>query len=139
METSEPSRFTFSFSQRDQQLFIRRFNHSFRAVEELGFKDQDRIVVAHRGLQQAFCVARRSRCANLQARKIRIETFGRMRMSRAELVRGAVRPAKRDRNIKLTARHGEHVWRVVNHLIECHQGETEWLPGGHGRRRLRGG
>ena len=48
-----------------------------------------------------------------------------MRMRSAELVRWSVRSAKRDWDIKLPARHREHVWRVVDHLIECDQREAE--------------
>src|SRR5262249_10929269 len=60
-------------------------------------------------------------------------------MSRGELMRGSVRPAKGDRNIELTARHHEHVRRVVHDLIERDERKT---PGhelndrpqtGHGR------
>jgi hypothetical protein len=31
--------FHFRFSERDKQFFIRRFYHSFGAVEQLGFED----------------------------------------------------------------------------------------------------
>src|ERR1043166_7879355 len=40
-------------------------------------------------------------------------------------MRRAVRAAKRNRNIKLSARHHEHVGRVVDHLIEGDEGKTE--------------
>src|SRR5439155_20771816 len=54
-----------------------------------------------------------------------ITRFGSMRMSRAELVRGAVRSAECDRDIKLSARHREHVRRVVHYLVEGDKRETE--------------
>ena len=40
-------------------------------------------------------------------------------------MRRSVRPAKSDRNIKLPAGHGQHVRRVVHHLIERDQGKAE--------------
>src|SRR5256885_1870178 len=46
-------------------------------------------------------------------------------MSRAELVRRPVWSPERDRNIKLAARHHEHVGRVVHDLIEGHEREAE--------------
>src|SRR5436190_1967279 len=38
---------------------------------------------------------------------------------------GTVRPAKRDRDVELSARHCEHVRCVVYNLIECNQRETK--------------
>ena len=46
-------------------------------------------------------------------------------MGRGELMGRAVRPAKCDRDIKLSAGHHEHVGRVVHHLIECDEGKAE--------------
>src|ERR1700736_5706735 len=60
-------------------------------------------------------------------------------MGRSQLMSRAVRSAKGDRNIKLPARHHEHVGRVVHDLVERDQRKT---PGheldnrteaGHGR------
>ena len=49
---------------------------------------------------------------------VRVKTFGRVGMRRAELMRRAVRTAERDRDIELPARHREHVRRVVHDLVE---------------------
>ncbi len=46
-------------------------------------------------------------------------------MRSAELVRWSVRSAKRDWDIKLPARHREHVWRVVHDLIKGDQRKAE--------------
>ena len=46
-------------------------------------------------------------------------------MGRAELMSGAVWSAKGDWNIKLPARHREHVRRVVYDLVESDERETE--------------
>ena len=43
--------FHFRFAERDQQLDVFVLDHSFRAVEQLNFQNQDRIVVANRGLE----------------------------------------------------------------------------------------
>src|SRR5213593_1486217 len=42
-------------------------------------------------------------------------------MRGAQLMRRSVRSSKRDGNIELTARHREHVRRVVHHLIEGYE------------------
>src|SRR5207248_4819286 len=63
------------------------------------------IVVAHSGLQQAFRIARRGRCANFQARHTGVKIFRRVRMRSAELVCGSVRAAKRDGNIERSEEH----------------------------------
>ena len=54
-------------------------------------------------------------------------------------MRGAVRPAESDRNIELSARHHEHVGRVIDDLIErderktpSHELDNRSKPG-HGR------
>src|SRR5205823_13330924 len=55
------------------------------------------------------------------------------------LMRGAVRPAERDRNIAVSARHHRHVQRVVDDLIARDERKTpgheldNWLKPGHGR------
>ena len=48
-----------------------------------------------------------------------------MRVRRAKLVRRTVRSAKCDRDIELAAGHREHVRRVVHHLVEGDERETE--------------
>src|SRR2546423_13121375 len=66
-------------------------------------------------------------------------------MSRGELMSRAVWSAERDRNIKLAARHHEHVGRVVHDLVE---GNKRKAPGhelddrpkpGHGRADAKAG
>ena len=46
-------------------------------------------------------------------------------MGGAELMRGAIRTAKCDRNVELSAGHREHVGRVVHDLIEGDERKTE--------------
>src|SRR5215212_2721909 len=46
-------------------------------------------------------------------------------MRRAELMRRSIRPAKRDRNVKLAARHGVHVRSVVHDLVKRDQRKAE--------------
>src|SRR5437762_4949596 len=46
-------------------------------------------------------------------------------MCGTELMRRSVRPAKRDRNIKLAARHRVHVRGVVNDLVKCYERKAE--------------
>src|SRR5947207_3499695 len=48
-----------------------------------------------------------------------------MRVRRAELMGRSVRPAKSNWNIELPTRHREHVWRIVDYLIEGNQGKTK--------------
>src|SRR5436853_1292900 len=60
-------------------------------------------------------------------------------MRRTELMRRSVRPTKRDRNIKLAARHRVHVRSVVHDLVECYERKAEghefndWPQANHGR------
>ena len=46
-------------------------------------------------------------------------------MRGAKLVSRAVRSAKRDRDVELAARHGEHVRCVIHDLIKRNEGKTE--------------
>src|SRR4051812_32216805 len=46
-------------------------------------------------------------------------------MSRAELMGWSVRAAEGDWDIELTAGHGEHVRRVIDHLIESDERKAE--------------
>ncbi len=48
-----------------------------------------------------------------------------MGMSGAELMRRPIRAAEGNGNIELSARHREHVWRVVHNLIERNERKTE--------------
>ena len=95
--------FHVGFAKRNEQFFIRRLDHSLRAVEQLGFQNQHRIVVAHGCFEQPFCVARRGRGANFEAGHAGVKVFRRVRMRGAKLVRRSVRAAKRDGNIELAA------------------------------------
>ena len=48
-----------------------------------------------------------------------------MRMGRAELMRRSVRSSKCDRDVELSTRHCEHIWRVVYNLVERDERKTE--------------
>src|SRR5437016_582351 len=48
-----------------------------------------------------------------------------MRMGRTELMRRSIWTAKCNGNIELSARHREHVRRVVDDLIECDERKAE--------------
>src|SRR5256714_1689931 len=57
--------FHLRFAERNEELDVFVLDHSLRAVEQLDFEHEDRIVVADRGLQQSLGVARRGRRADL--------------------------------------------------------------------------
>ena len=120
-----PFAFGFGFAERDKQFHFRRLNHSFRAVEQLRFKDEHWIIITDGCLQKPFRVPRGRGRAHLQTRCVGIQTFCCMRMGCTELMSWTIWSAKRDRNVELTAGHGEHVRGVVHNLIECNERKTE--------------
>ena len=58
------------------------FSGSFAAVEKFMFKEDDRVIVSDRGLQQPFTVVWIRRAGHLQARNVHVEGFQRLPMLR---------------------------------------------------------
>ena len=115
----------FRFAERNEQLFVRRLDHSLRAVEQFRFQNEHWIVITHSCFEQPFCVTRRGRRANFQAGHAGIEVFGRVRVRCTELMRRSIGTAESDRDIKLPPRHCEHVRRVIHDLIESYERKAE--------------
>ena len=69
--------------------------------------------------QQSFRIRRGRRLHDLQAGKIRIHRFERMRVLRRNLISRSVRAAKNDRHLELPAGHVEHLRGVVDDLVGC--------------------
>ena len=75
--------FDFGLAKRDKQFYFRRLNHSLRAVEQLRFENQYRIIIADGCFQKSLRVPWSRGRAHLQTRDVGIQALGRMRMGRS--------------------------------------------------------
>ena len=70
---------------------------ALHVVEHLALDEDDRVVVADRGLEQALGVGGRGGRHDLQAGDVRVRRFERLRVLRGQLQRRARRSAEDDR------------------------------------------
>ena len=95
------------------------------AVEVLVLDEDDRVVVADRGLQQPLGVGRGRRHGDEQAGHVEVERLPGVRVRRAELVAGALRHAHHQRHLDLAAEHVADRRRVVDDLVHRQQREVD--------------
>src|ERR671915_403997 len=95
------------------------------AVERLVLDEDDRVVVADGGLQQALGVRRRARHRYQETRHVQVERLEAVRMGGAELVARALRHADHDRHLDLAAEHVADRRRVVDDLVHREQREVD--------------
>ena len=95
------------------------------AVEVLVLDEDDRVVVADRGLQQALGVGGGRRHRDEQAGHVEVQRLPGVRVRRAELMAGALRHAHDERHLDLAAEHVADRCGVVDDLVHRQQREVD--------------
>ena len=86
-------------------------------VADLVLEDDDRVVVANSGLEQALGVVRRRRHHDLQARNVTAPRMQRLRVLRRRPASRAHRRADDDGHLPLAAGHVVDLGGLVGHLV----------------------
>src|SRR5258708_4903479 len=86
-------------------------------VEQLMFKEQDRIRVANSGFEHALGIVGSRRNRHFETRNMRIERFEHLRMLSTTLSTTTDGHTEDNRYGRLTAKHIMHLCRTINNLV----------------------